>query len=150
MLFFCQGNPDLARDELQDPVIVIDSSDSDNEPSARLRATKSSLSASASHASESPMHYTTAASPGVHQPLLQNQDRVSSVSPSSSMRSSSNRHSEASFAAALRSLAKQAVTPLAHSPASSSSGSQSPLPAVSAPSSRNTGDSACLTLYFSS
>ena len=127
------------RDALpsSDPVIVIDSSDGENESFTCLKSKQSSLAVPASHTNEPPMHYMTSTSPGVQQSMLQNRDRLPSVSPPS-MRSGSNSR-EASFSAALRNLAKQAVTPLAHSPVSSNSGSQSPSPALPAATSKNAG-----------
>lgn len=81
------------------------------------------------------MHYTTSVSPGI-QPVLHNKDSTpASTDPSMSA-------GQASFAAALRKLAKQAkpVPNSTSSPAPSDSSSQSVSPSVSAVSGKSTGE----------
>lgn len=116
-------------------MIIIDSSDSDDENSPSLIAKhKSIYPRSYRHANASPMHYTPSASPGVSQPPAPVKDYPSSVSPS--MQPSTSR----SFAAALRKLAKQAMPTGNSSPvASSGGGSQPASPTVSHTSSRSAG-----------
>ncbi|XP_078367195.1 uncharacterized protein LOC144651177 isoform X2 [Oculina patagonica] len=80
------------------------------------------------------MHYTTSLSPGL-QPVLHNKDSTPASTDSSMSRG------QASFAAALRKLAKQAkpVPSSASSPAPSDSSSQSVSPSVSAVSGKSAG-----------
>ena len=120
-------------------MIIIDSSEDSEEGeyvTSQLRNKKARLgSCSGQSSNASPMHYTTSLSPGL-QPPLSSKDSVP-VSADSSMSGG-----QASFAAALRKLAKQAkpiVPSLASSPASSNSSSQSASPSISAASAKSTG-----------
>ncbi|KAK3744430.1 hypothetical protein QZH41_003168 [Actinostola sp. cb2023] len=123
---------------LHKPVIVIDSSDSEDD-GLSIAKHRNKHTRSGRHANVSPMHYTASASPGVtSQPPAPTKDYPISGSPSTNMQPSNSR----SFAAALRKLAKQAMPPGTSSPATSSpSGSQPASPTVSHASSRSTDQS---------
>lgn len=84
------------------------------------------------------MHYTTSLSPGL-QPVLHNKDSTAATTDSSMS------GGQASFAAALRKLAKQAkpVPSSTSSPTPSDSSSQSVSPSVSAVSGKSTGNGFC-------
>lgn len=122
----------------QGRVIVIDSSEESEEGDGsvvQLQNKKVKLNTNSQSSNASPMHYTTSASPGI-QPVLHNKDSSpASTDPSMSA-------GQASFAAALRKLAKQA-TPgpsSTSSPAPSDSSSQSVSPSISAVSGKSTGE----------
>ena len=121
----------------QGRVIVIDSSEESEEGDGSLvqQNKKAKLNTNSQSSNASPMHYTTSVSPGI-QPVLHNKDSTpASTDPSMSA-------GQASFAAALRKLAKQAkpVPSSTSSPAPSDSSSQSVSPSISAVSGKSTGE----------
>ena len=121
----------------QGRVIVIDSSEESEEGDGSLvqQNKKAKLNTNSQSSNASPMHYTTSVSPGI-QPVLHNKDSTPvSTDPSMSA-------GQASFAAALRKLAKQAkpVPSSTSSPAPSDSSSQSVSPSISAVSGKSTGE----------
>lgn len=122
----------------QGRVIVIDSSEESEEGDGslvQLQNKKVKLNTNSQSSNASPMHYTTSVSPGI-QPVLLNKDSTpASTDPSMSA-------GQASFAAALRKLAKQAkpVPSSTSSPAPSNSSSQSVSPSISAVSGKSTGE----------
>lgn len=122
-----------AKHTIKGRVIVIDSSEDSEEgdgSSSQPRNKRVTLNSNAS-----PMHYTTS-SPGL-QPVLHNKDSTT-VSTDSSMSGG-----QASFAAALRKLAKQAkpVPSSTSSPPPSENSSQSVSPAISAVRGKSAGQS---------
>ena len=121
----------------QGRVIVIDSSEESEEGDGSLvqQNKKAKLNTKSQSSNASPMHYTTSVSPGI-QPVLHNKDSTpASTDPSMSA-------GQASFAAALRKLAKQAkpVPSSTSSPVPSDSSSQSVSPSISAVSGKSTGE----------
>ena len=119
-------------------MIVIDSSEESEEgdgSSSQLRNKRVALNPSHQSSNESPMHFTTSVSPSF-QPTLHNKE--STPAPTDPSMSAG----QASFAAALRKLAKQAkpVPSTTSSPSPSENSSHSVSPSISAVSVKSSGE----------